>query len=285
MSEQEDLDRYRYLQLKAKMAGAQQPPATNYPEVIGSAIKNAFVKPAAFAKDLGTNPESMANAMPSVLGAGGAVAMPWGGSTVGTAAGQGVRDVALTAMGKPVPSGLQHAGELGGAALGDVMAVPFLKKAHYGGEIGRVEKLAGVPGPQEIQSLPMATGAKSAGEFINDAVTSVKASGGRGTPSYWLQIKDQVDRLYKLGKTEALTGLDKGRLKWLSGKVQEGLNAAVEGRGGPAKALAESQTIPRAIGKVYKQIPPEMKKGAAYGTGAGAMGYSAYELMKKFMGG
>lgn len=255
--------------------------STDYKQI----IKDMFQKPSSFTKDLGTNPESMANAMPTVLGLGGGVALPWGGSTAGTAVGQGIRDMALTAMKKPIPGLLQHGAELGTAALGDIIAMPSLKKSHYGGEIGRLETRAGVPPAQDIPSIPMATGQKSAGDFINDAITSVKSSEGQGQAGYWKQIKDQVDRIYDMGADQKLTSLDRGRLRWLNQKVQEGLNRSVPGREVPAKALARSQTIPNFIEKSYRAIPKPMKAGAAYGTGATAAGVSVYEIIKHLLGG
>lgn len=229
--------------------------SSDFGNAIKGALRTLLVKNPAAIKDLLTNPETMANAMPSVAGATGAMMPVPGGATMGTAAGQGVRDLALKALGKPIPSGWRHAGELGGAALGDVIAFPSINRARIGGEIGAVEKAAGVPPVQDIKSLPMPTGAKSTSEFIDDAVNSVSSSGGKGTPTYWKQIKDQVDRLYNLGKDTPLSNLDKGKLQWLNGQVQKGLNASVPGRAPLAADLARSQIIPNAIGKVARSIP------------------------------
>jgi len=259
--------------------------STDWKSVVGGAVKSSFQKPLALAKDLGTNPQTMANVMPGLLGTVGGLSPIPGGATGGTAIGQGLRYGALKALGKPQPSNWQMAGELGGSALGDVMAIPAMKKSYFGGQIGKIEKARGVPAAQDIPSIPMTAGQKSTGEFINEAVNSVKSSGGRGTPSYWLQIKDQVDRLYRMGKDEALTTLDKGRLKWLNQQVREGLNAAVPGRSVPAQALSQSQTIPKFIGKTYNKIPSQFRRGAAYGTGAGAAGITAVEIIKKLLGG
>lgn len=255
---------------------------------LGKAVKSSvidmFRKPAMAAKDLGTNPVSMANSMPAVLGTAGGISAFPGGATIGTAAGQGIRDLSLKALNKPIPGMMQHGLELGGAALGDLTAFPAISKSYYGGEIGRLEKMAGVPPAQDIRSIPMATGQKSAGDFINEAVDSVKASGGRGQPTYWKQIKDQVDRIYEMGTDQKLTTLDKGRLKWLSGKVQEGLNASVPGRAVPSANLARSQTIPNFIGRTAKNIPSKYKIA---GVGGGAIGGSLAigEIIKKLLGG
>lgn len=282
MSDQEEQERYRYLQLKSKMGSQEKP--TDWKNVIGSAVKGSFQRPARYLKDLGTNPESMAGAMPAVLGTAFGLSPVPGGATMGTAAGQGLRDIALKTMNKPVPGMMQHGLELGGAALGDVMAIPAMKRAHYGGEIGRLEGKAGVPPPQDIPSIPMATGQKSAGDFINDAVTSVKSSGGTGQPMYWKQIKDQVKRIYDLGADQKLTDLDKGRLKWLNQQVQEGLNRAVPGRSVPANALAKSQTIPNFIGRNVNKLPPRMRAGAQWGTGVLAPGIAIEEIIRRLVG-
>lgn len=262
---------------------AQKP--QSFQQATGNAVRDMFQKPASYLKDLGTNPESMANAIPPLAGIAGGMSPIPGGATMATGAGQGVRDLALKGLGKPIPSGLQHAGEIGGAMLGDIAAIPALKKSYFGGRVGAIEKAAGVPAAQDIPSIPMATGQKSAGDFINDAIQSVKSSGGEGQPAYWKQIKDQVDRIYNMGVDQKLTSLDKGRLRWLNQQVQQGLNASVPGRAGPAGALAQSQTIPNAIGRGYRALPQPLKAGAAYGTGAGAAGFTAYEIMKKLLGG
>lgn len=261
-----------------------QEPKIDWSEVIGRAVKDSFQRPAAYAKDLGTNPVSMANAMPTALGMAGGMSPIPGGATMGTAAGQGLRDLGLGLMKKPIPGLMQHGLELGGAALGDLAAIPAMKKSYYGGQIGKVEKAAGVPPPQDIQSLPMSTGQKSAGDFINDAINSVKGSEGRGTAGYWKSIKDQVDRIYNMGADQKLTGLDKGRLRWLNQQVQEGLNRAVPGRAGPAGALAQSQTIPNFLGKATRDIPSKYKVAAVGGGGIGAS-FAVGELIKKLIGG
>lgn len=252
-------------------------------EAIPSAVKRMFTRPAAYLKDLGTNPESMANAMPSLMGAAGGIAPIPGGMTGGTAIGQGLRDSALDALGKPVPSGWQHAGELAGSAAGDVVAIPAVKAKIFGKQIGRLEKAAGVPGAEDIESTPMNLGQKSIGEYVNDAIRSVKDSGGQGVPEYWLKLKDQVDRIYEAGKQTGLTTLDNRRLAWLNKSIQKGLNTSVPGRAGPSAALASSQKIPNilsSMGKAIKRMPPLMKT-----AGGAALGVAGWDALKHALSG
>lgn len=231
------------------------------------------------------NPKNLLKNLPLVTGALGGASPILGGAMMGTGLGQLARGGINKLTGQPQQGLGQIGGELGGAALSDVFAIPALKKSIYGRLVGAIEKARGVPSSQDIPSIPMTAGQKSIGEFVNEAVDSVKSSGGKGAPSYWLQIKDQVDRIYRMGKDEALTTLDKGRLRWLSDQVQKGLNAAVPGREVPAQALARSQAIPRFIGKAWSAIPGQAKRGAAYGAGAGIAGMTAVEIIKKLMGG
>lgn len=263
-----------------------KPGPTDWKALISKVAKDSFKKPFEFAKDLGTNPVSMAQAIPPLAGTVGGLSPIPGGATMGTVGGRQISNAALRTLGKPelIPSTMAQVGEAGLSALGDIAAIPAMKKAYFGKQIGRLEDAAGVPEAQDIPSIPMPTGTKSVGDFINDAVQSVKSSGGEGQPVYWKQIKDQVDRLYNMGIDEKLTTLDRGRLRWLNQQVQKGLNQAVPGRAIPANALAKSQTIPNAIGRMYGSLPKPLKAGAAYGTGVGAAGYTMYEVMKKLLG-
>lgn len=257
----------------------------DYKKVVGSAIQNAFMQPGTTTRKLATDPITQAQALPELAGFVGALSPVPGGATLGTVPGRQLSNMALRSYGRAdlIPSGGAQLAEGVLSGLGDIAAIPGLKKASYGRQIGKIEKMAGVPAAHDIPSIPMATGAKTTGEFINDAVSSVKSSGGQGTPSYWLQIKDQVDRLYRMGKDEALTTLDKGRLKWLSQQVQKGLNAAVPGRGVPAQALAKSQTIPRFFGNAYKAIPAPIKKVLGV-AGAGGAGSAGWHLISQLLG-
>lgn len=221
----------------------------------------------------GEGPIRQAKALPALAGTGlGLLGIP-GGATVGTTGGRVLSNAALISYGRPeeMPSTESQVAEGALAALGDLTAIPALNRKIFGGQVGAAEKAAGVSPVQDIPSTPMATGSKSLGEFVNDAVRSVKDSGGRGTPEYWLQIKDQIDRIYELGKDSGLTRLDRGKLRFLNTAVQSGLNRAVPGRAVPAAALAESQRLPNTISRGVKNISrntPFWLKVAA-GTAAG----------------
>jgi len=95
------------------LAQAQKlfPQKTDWSKLIGQSAKEAFTTPMRTMKDLATNPETQANLMPALLGTVGGISPIPGGSTMGTAAGQGIRDLSLKALGKPIPSGMRHAGE------------------------------------------------------------------------------------------------------------------------------------------------------------------------------
>lgn len=249
---------------------------TDEPDSFGDTLKHVandvFTKPAAFAKDLATNPVTMANAMPPLLGTAGAMMPVPGGATMGTVAGQGIRDLALKGLKKPVPSLLQHGLELGGAALGDVTAFPAINRARIGNEIGNVESMAGVPPPQQIPSLPKPMAGQPVSGGLDNTIQAVERakSQGAGSPTFWKQIKDQVDSFYGLGKDVKLTDLDRGKLKYLSAQVQKGLNAAVPGRGPLAADLARSQIVPNTIGNVTRSIP-WWGKAAATAVGGDAL--------------
>lgn len=279
MSEQDDLDRFRYLQLKAKMVGPKQETqdqSSNYKQVIGNSIKDMFQKPAAFAKDLGTNPESMANAMPALGGAAGTMLAPWGGTTAGTAAGQGVRDIALTALKKPVPGLLQHGVELGSAALGDVIPVPMIKKSYYGGQIGNAEKAAGV-----VTRAPMkAVTPGSVGETLNNLEAQIDA-GTINNPQTAKDAKAVISQIYKNPKIYEQTPEISVQAARVSKKTQALLNKMIPGRSEPAQAMGQAMTIPNAIKNVWTKTPWAVKR-AAQGT-AGVLGVE--EIYKLLRGG
>lgn len=253
--------------------------ASTMRDVSGKAVSEALMRPGSFSRDLMTDPKTQAKAVPAMTGTAGALSGIPMGTTFGTVAGRQLSNAALRAYGMPeeIPSTSSQVLEGVLSVAGDLTAIPAINKARFGRQIGAAEKAAGVPPAQDIMTTPMALGQKTIGEFINEAVDSVKSSGLKGTPAYWKTIKDQVDRIYKLGKDQPLTVLDKGRLKWLSAMVQTGLNKSVPGRVGPAQSLARSQVVPNAIKKVYQSIPGVVKAG----TGGGL----AFELARRLAGG
>lgn len=218
------------------------------------------------------NPKNLLNNLPLATGGIGAVSPIPFGATAGTALGQGARDLILKGLHKPLPSGLQHSLELGGAALGDVTAFPSINRSRIGSQIGEVEARVGVPPPQQIPSLPKPMAGQPVSGGLDNTIQAVERakSQGAGSPTFWKQIKDQVDSFYGLGKDVKLTDLDKGKLKYLSAQVQQGLNAAVPGRSSLAADLAKSQVVPNAIRNVSRSIP-WWGKAAATAVGGDAL--------------
>lgn len=263
-----------------------QEPETDWPKVVGQSVKDMFQKPAAFAKNLGTNPETMANAMPTLGGLGGAVMMPWGGSTVGTGAGQAVRDVALKTLGKPVPGLLQHGAELGTAVLGDVAPVPFMKKSYFGGQIGKAEQAQGIVARGATKAVTPGT----VGETLNNLESQLDA-GLLNNPQSIKDAKEIIDQVYANPRIyEKSPGINVQAAR-LASKVQRAMNgpkvgpALIPGRGEPSQAMAQAMTIPRNINKAYQAIPSSVRKGIGYGTGVGAAGGASFELIKRLLGG
>lgn len=245
----------------------------DYGQIVKDALNEARMGNGSKMRALLTDPVTQAKALPYLAGTGLSVLGVPGGMTAGTVGGRQVSNAALRSYGMPeeVPSTGDQIKEGVLSAAGDLTAIPAINRKVFGSQIGAAEARAGVPPPQDIPSTPMAIGQKSIGDFINEAVDSVKSSGLEGTPTYWKQIKDQVDRIYKMGKDQALTGLDKGRLAWLNQMTQAGLNKAVPGRAIPAAALARSQAIPNAIKEVSRTAPWWLKGAVATGvTAAGA---------------
>jgi hypothetical protein len=249
---------------------------TDWKGVIGKSVKDIFQKPAAFAKDLGTNPQSMANAIPPLMSmAGGASPIP-GGATMGMGAGQGIRDLALKTMNKPVPGMMQHGMELGGAALGDITAIPAMKRSHFGSQIGKAEKGAGV-----ITRAPTkAVTPGSVGQTLNDLEAQIDA-GTINTPQAAKDAKAVVSQIYKNPKIYEQTGEISVQSARVSKKVQDLLNKMILGREAPAKAMGQAMTIPNKIKGVWKDTPWAIKRGAQ--GAAGVLGVE--ELVRMLRGG
>lgn len=257
-------------------------PETDYKQVIGSAVKDAFMKPATFAKDLGTNPETMANQMPSILGFVGGVSPIPGGATAGTAIGQGIRAGALTALGKKdqIPAALEvnsnfpyihgQIPELALSVIGDVGAIPAIKSRIAGKAIGEAEDLAGVG---NLTKLPPPSQARTAVVMYQ----KVKDQLPNMTPMQARAIKPAFDWVASRG----VLGNSEYAVDFF--KVKKNIDALVNkipGRAEPAADFGRAMKIPRTIGKVAKSIPKPVQKGIEYGIGGG-VGWSA---IKKLLG-
>lgn len=265
----------RGVPLDAPANAQTKQPQTNYTQMIGDAIKHTITRPAAFAKDLGTNPVTMANAMPTLLGGLGGVSPFPGGATLGTGLGQGIRDLALKTLDKPVPGLMQHGLELGGSALGDVVAIPGIKSKIFGGLIGDAEKGAGVV----ARGAEKAITPGSVGQTLRDLEAQIDA-GTLSTAQGAKDAKEIVDQIYMNPKIyEKSPGINVQAAR-VSKKVQFLLNRMIPGRAGPAQALGKAMTIPNKIEKGWEAIPWAVKKGLQGAVGAGI----GWEGMKKLLG-
>lgn len=228
-------------------------------DVVSDAVSNATFQPGSTTAKIMSDPITQAQVLPTIAGTTmGAMGVPMG-SSLGTGGGHLLADAALKSYGRPdlIPSTKSQVIGTGAAALADLTAIPALNRKIYGGQIGAMEDAAGVPPVQEIPSLPKPKAGDPVSGGIDSAIASVDSanSGGGGTPTFWKQIKDQIDNFYNLGKDIKMTDLDEGKLKYLSAQVQKGLNASVPGRAVPSASLAMSQKVPNMISSVGKAIP------------------------------
>jgi len=223
------------------------------------------------------NPKNQVQNLPMVGGAlGGASPIP-GGTFMGTALGQGARDAILKTMGSPIPSGWQHAGELGTAAFSDVVPIPFAKKAYFGKQIGEAEKAAGMA---NIAKEAPPSGARTAVKFVQSLKDKMNSE--PITAEEARAAKPALDFIHQKGwlqGTEYSADLAK-----ISERVRDVVNT-IPGRAAPAEAMRAAMTIPRFVGNVYNAIPPNIRRGIGYGAGVGIGGGTGYELIRKLMGG
>lgn len=246
-------------------------PKNDWRQLITSSAKESFTRPARAMKDLFTNPQTMANAMPALLGTVGGVSPVPGGATIGTATGQGVRDLALTGLKKPIPGLMQHGLELAGAALGDIAAVPALKKGYYGGQIGQAEKAAGLM----TRAPTKAVTPGSVGETLNNLEAQIDA-GTINTPQAARDAKSVVNQIYKNPKIYESTSDIKVQAARVAKKTQNLLNQMVPGRLAPSQAMGRAMTIPNALKKGYMSMPWALRHGAEAALG--------WETIRKLLG-
>lgn len=234
--------------------------------------------------EIGASSDPVLNAkiLPAVAGiAGGMSGVPMG-TLAGTVGGRQISNMMLKTMGKEkeIPSGLSQVAEGVLSGVGDLTVVPWINRVRFGRMVGQAEKTAGVP--STVSSLRRVTGPQSTVKFLDDTIKDIGTGElGKTQPIILKQIKDQLDFIRKNRKAVPLTDNDMGKLKFLNRWVQDALGSAIPGRAEAAKALARSQTVPRAISNTWEKVPKSVKTGL--GLAAGASGPTAilYQMLGK----
>lgn len=273
MTDQEEQERYRYLQLKAKMGG-QQDQSVDWGNIVGSAVKEATMRPGTMTRNLATDPTTQAQALPALAGmAGGASGIPMGAS-LGTIGGRQLSNMALRAYGQQdkIPSGTSQVMEAVPALAGDVFGFPQINKMLAGKQIGAAETAAGL---NSVAKEAPPSGMRTAVKFIN----SLKDK--QLTVAEAKQMKPAVDTIFQKGWLRGTQYEPEAVL--LSRKIQQTLNQ-IPGRAQASQAMAQAMTVPRMLNKGYQMIPQSVRRGLGYGTGVGLAGGSALELIKRMMG-
>jgi hypothetical protein len=271
-AKQEDVLAYA----KANYSKAAKPEPTDWKQVVGTAAKEAFTRPMAAAKDLGTNPTTMAQALPPLMGMAGGFSPIPGGATMGTVGGRQISNAALRALGKPelIPSGMQQVGEAGLSAIGDIAAIPAMKKAYYGGQIGKAEVAAGV---QNIEKEAPPSGMRTAVKFIQALKNKMNTE--NLTPLEARRIKPAIDTIFRKGWLEG-TEYSSDAAD-VSKRISTLVNQ-IPGRAAPSAAMARAMTVPNAVGKL---TPPPVRRAITYGFGQGVGGGTGFELIRRLLGG
>jgi hypothetical protein len=247
---------------------------TDWKQVVSQSSKDIFQRPLATARNLGTNPEAMANAMPGAIGTAMGMAFPFGGATGGTALGQGIRYGALKALGKPTPEPMQYAKELGGSVLGDI-ASGIGQSKYFGGKISQAETDAGV---KALEKVPPPSQARTAVVLYQKA----KAALPTMTPMEARQLKpafDWIARKGVLGKSEYAAEFFETK------KAIDGLVNQIPGRGAAASQLGRVYTVPRMMGRAIGVVPKNIQRGVSYGAGQGLGGGVGWEVIRRLLGG
>jgi len=259
--------------------GSGQPPAgfTEDPTSLASAIgpgQEANARNFALAsgdpraiQGAQSDPILNAKAMPTVLGTAGAFTPIPGGATMGTAAGQGIRDAMLKTMGQPLPSSLQHVGELGLSALGDATAIPAIKGNIAGKQIGEAMGNAGLNAVEKTAPPSNIRTAIKLAQQIN--------AKGALTPEEATSLKPAIDSIWSKGwlsqKAYSQYAPDVAQA---SSKIADALNT-VPGRAGPSADMASAMTIPNAIKGAWqatRRLPLWVQIGLGTSGGGGLLG-------------
>lgn len=242
--------------------------------VISNAAKEALMFPETKTFKMASDPVAQAEALPVLGGlAGGASPIP-GGTTLGTVVGRQLSNLALKAYGRPdlVPSGAQQIAEGGLSALGDIGAIPFMKKAYFGKQIGTAEAAANLGAV--IKEAPP-SGMRTAVKFIQNLKDQPF------TPEEAKSLKPAVDTIFQKGWLRG-TQYEPDAVA-VSQAIQKSLNE-IPGRAAASAGMARAMTIPRGINQLYSKIPPSVRRGLGYGTGVGLAGGTAVELIRKMFG-
>lgn len=238
-------------------------------DVAKSAVRNAFGMPGTITRDLASDPVTQAKVLPPLLGTVGALSPIPMGATLGTVGGRQLSNLALKAYGKPeeIPSTESQILEGGTALLGDVAAIPAVKKAAFGKQIGAAEKAAGVitRAPDKLPS------AGNVGEFLNTLENQLK-SGAIADPQ---TAKDAYAIANYITGNPNLVGksneilVQSSRVRQLAQNV---LNQTIPERLVPAVGMRKAMAVPRLLGKTYSIINNDpigkwLLRGAAAGAG------------------
>lgn len=253
---------------------------TDWKGVVGEAVKNAFLKPGSFVRDLGTNPVTMAKALPPLASMAGAVSPVPGGATIFGEAGRGISDLALKSLGKSdqIPSGLAHLGELGLNVLGDVGAIPAIKGKIFGGQIGKAEKIGGLI-TRGADKYPTSGNVGEVlntleGQIDNGTITSPQTAKEAYAVTKYIHENPHI-----VGKSDEITV----QAQRVGSKAQKLFNELLPARKAPAEAMAKAYTIPRTLQKVYKGTPKLVKQGLGL-TAAGGLGKVGWDLISSLFG-
>ena len=172
---------------------------------------------------------------------------------------------------------MSQVAEGGLSALGDLAAIPAMKKAYFGGQIGKAEKMAGLA---NIEKEAPPSGMRTAVKFVQGLKNKMNET--PLTPQEARSLKPALDTIFKKGW---LRGSEySADLAQVSQRVNKVLNQ-IPGRGEAAQGMARALTIPRKLGQAYNAVPPGVRKGISYGVGAGLGGGAGFEIIKKLLGG
>ena len=252
-------------------------PKPDWKGVVKSAVTEAALpfRQGTMTRDAATNPVTQAKMLPPLAGAVGAMSPIPGGATLGTVGGRQLSNLALKSYGQSdqIPSGLSQGLEAGASVLGDVAAIPALKKASFGKQIGAAESAAGLGSvPKEAPPGSMRTAVKWIQAMKDKPLTVQEAK----------QFKPAIDTVLQKGWLRG-TQYEPDAVQF-SQKIQATLNQ-IPGRGEASAGMAKAMTIPRMMNKGYQMIPKSVRRGLGYGTGVGAAGGASYELIRKLLGG